>query len=1108
LLLPAVSAGTVLPQELLWSSQGPEPNTHGQVEEIEGGEVTGAVNTVAAHPVEPGIVYIGTANGGIWKTENANAKDWKPRWVHQTDDQESLSIGALEFDPLDNSHQTLVAGIGRFSSLANAGGLLTGLLRTSNGGGRWDVLDGAGALRGLNVSGVAPRGPIIAISVNCGSDPSNCDANAGKVGVWRTQDGGRSWNRISGRPGSGLPDGDSPGLAADRELQERLYAAAGGAGLYRSDDVGASWRKVSQAPMDLLLDAADNVKMSAGPRNSLFVAIDVGGHLAGVFHTTDGGDTWAEMELPALSEGGIHPGGQGRIHLSLAADPLDGNIVYIGGDRQPGNFGPPIIPNSIGATDYSGRLFRGDISKPSGSQWVHLTHSSKLGAPGGGTLHGSAPHADSRGMALVHGVLLEVDDGGIYQRTDPRTNSGDWFSLNGNLAVTEFHAVAWDDNCHLVIGGAQDTGTPEQRRRWDRRWQSVSKGDGGVVAVDTVTTPGLSVRYSSFFDLGGLRRQVFDCKPKPRREDPVGLMVLDGGPPPDPQFYTPLKLNTVVPSRLILGANNGVYESYDRGDTLLMIGPGIKVNGSDPRTSLIQALQGPNAIAYGAKGNTDVLYLGSGPQVLVRMAANPSPLTASRTYSGGTVLGIAIDRKDARTAFVVSPRRVSRTSDAGLTWSDLTGDLPSLVHGDLLSIVYQSETGEGTIFVGTSSGVFMARADAPSHWQRLGRGLANAAVYHLEYSDADGMLLAGTLGRGAWTLKLPGIVRTVAAAGGRQESRAVLSFADAGEGPGNQAKPAPQAASTESAALQDASGRSAFQLAPGIIVDPSRRRLYATGLDGRLDAVELQSGRPLWSTGDAAKPIGLVNDNVIAQAEPAGAAGRLEIVGLDPLSGSRTAARTVPLPSGVLASTRPAPESTFVAEASPEDGDARVSWRFSKHPRQGIAPGTAPRIRQPRAATTMSATPEVNAGTFRLNLRSGAVTDGGRAPAPQTMAAEKPPLVRAPSNPGELRFASADGRASAVSQRVADDSVAEPYRLKVYDARTHQPLGDFNSRASAVRFFVDDGQVIYDSKPYVEASGEHQVEVPRRIVAVNLSTGKEVWSVPVRDDTYRGPYPP
>jgi hypothetical protein len=122
------------------------------------------------------------------------------------------------------------------------------------------------------------------------------------------------------------------------------------------------------------------------------------------------------------------------------------------------------------------------------------------------------------------------------------------------------------------------------------------------------------------------------------------------------------------------------------------------------------------------------------------------------------------------------------------------------------------------------------------------------------------------------------------------------------------------------------------------------------------------------------------------------------------------------------------------------------------------------------------------------------------------MAAERPPLVRAPSSPGELRFASADGRASAVSQRIADDSAAEPYRLTIYDEKTHQPLGEFNSRASAVRFFVDDGQVVYDSKPYAEASGEHPVS--RRIVGVDLSTGKEVWSVPVRDDVYRGPYPP
>src|SRR5205807_2369194 len=129
------------------------------------------------------------------------------------------------------------------------------------------------------------------------------------------------------------------------------------------------------------------------------------------------------------------PGSQGGIHLALQADSRNANLVYIGGDRQPFPF-----PNSIGARDYSGRLFRGDASKPAGSQWVHLTHTSGLGAAGGGTASNSAPHADSRDMGLAaNGVLIVSNDGGVYRRTSPQTNTGDWFSMNGNLQVTEFH---------------------------------------------------------------------------------------------------------------------------------------------------------------------------------------------------------------------------------------------------------------------------------------------------------------------------------------------------------------------------------------------------------------------------------------------------------------------------------------------------------------------------------------------------------------------------------------------------------------------------------------------------------------------------------------------
>src|SRR5580700_3590629 len=187
-LNPMLAAGcllflmTVCPfaegQEPVWVSQGPAPNTHGQVEKIGNGEVNGAIRAVALHPRDPNIVYVGAVNGGIWKT--TSAMDARPTWNQQTDDQRSLSIGALEFDRTDPKAETLVAGTGRFSSLAQYGGVRTGLLRTMDGGASWTALDGGGALSGLNISSIAPRGQVIVISVN-GTDDCDATGNCQKV---------------------------------------------------------------------------------------------------------------------------------------------------------------------------------------------------------------------------------------------------------------------------------------------------------------------------------------------------------------------------------------------------------------------------------------------------------------------------------------------------------------------------------------------------------------------------------------------------------------------------------------------------------------------------------------------------------------------------------------------------------------------------------------------------------------------------------------------------------------------------------------------------------------------------------------------------------------
>ena len=628
--------------------------------------------------------------------------------------------------------------------------------------------------------------------------------------------------------------------------------------------------------MDGLLSAADNLKLSVGAQGSVFVAIDVGGHLAGVFHSSKSGTNWTAMDLPASEEGGIHPGGQGAIHLAIAADTKSPNIVYIGGDRQPAKFlngqetgmdqsNPPQWPNSIGAFDYTGRLFRGDSSKPPGTQWVHLTHSNSLGPQGGGTAHSSSPHADSRGLRVAsNGMLISINDGGIYRQTSPQTNDGDWFSINGNLQVAEFHSVAWDSNSHTIFGGAQDTGTPEQQVRSVTRWMSISTGDGGVVAVDDLSTPNRSVRYSSAYDLISFRRDEYDSSNQPQSSVYPALVVLNGGAPLIPQFYTPIKLNAINPFRLIIGGNNSVYESLDQGDTITEIGKSIVLNSSGAYPI---AYNGASPIAYGALANQDMLYVGSGPQVFVRKSAYPAPLLVSPSYNGGAVLGITMDPNHAELAYIVSPNRVSQTTNAGLTWKDITGNLTS-GSGSLRSIDYCTANNSGALIVGTDMGVYMALGPTFSSWLQLGVGLPNAPVYHVEYNPSDRVLLAGTLGRGAWTLQFPALPIAMRAANllpARSEGT-IQAGAQISSSPAN---PFPQAA------VQPSSGK--VQLAPGVIVDTERGQIFATDVSGGIKALDLKTGSLIWVTKEAAKPIGFSGNSLIGQMEAVNGTNALEL---------------------------------------------------------------------------------------------------------------------------------------------------------------------------------------------------------------------------------------
>ncbi|MFV2068018.1 MAG: hypothetical protein ACC645_13675, partial [Pirellulales bacterium] len=290
-------------------------------------------------------------------------------------------------------------------------------------------------------------------------------------------------------------------------------------------------------------------------------------------------------------------------------------------------------------------------------------------------------------------------------------------------------------------------------------WINLGGGDGGDVAVDTSTMAGngQSIRYTSSQTLLSFVRTVWDASGSLlssvglNYKDPTtGLKKNTVGDLIIPQFKTTVELNAINPERLILGAANFPYESVNKGDSI------TQLDDDDVGTIDLPVNGNGDPIAYGGmiggSPNEALLYVGSGSEVFVRTAA-ASDLVA-KSFPGATVRDIVLDPDDGTISFVVDDAGdVYMGTNTGGTWTKITGNLTGLGATDIRSIEFVPGTTDDSVVVGTNTGVFRAKgSDSYTTWAKVGTAVPNALVYDMDYAATDDVLIAGTLGRGAWKL--------------------------------------------------------------------------------------------------------------------------------------------------------------------------------------------------------------------------------------------------------------------------------------------------------------------------------------------------------------------
>ncbi|MCX6564895.1 MAG: hypothetical protein NTW38_00475 [Candidatus Aminicenantes bacterium] len=685
-------------------------------------------------------LYVGTRNGGVWKTINAGTT-FEPVF----DAQPKLSIGDVAVAPTDANIVWVGTGEAANARSSNSG---DGVYNSTDAGKTWTNMGLADSHHIARVV-IHPKNPDIVYVASMG----HLFTTNAERGVFKTTDGGKSWAKVLyideriGVVDLAIVEAESDVLYAATYEKVRLpwHYELGGpeSGIYKTTDGGKNWTRlggglptgrigrigldVYQKNSNILCAVVENGNRREPTAQEAEMDKRRGGtppaRTAGneVFRSDDAGITWRKINSGFESALNKSPYAFNQLRL----DPNDPDTVYITGQ-------------SLASTNDGGKTWKG------------------LDWPSNGVMQKA--FGDWRCLwidPLDSNRLILGSDGGVNISYDRGLTCHHAY----NIPLTEFYAVGVDmEDPYNIYGGLQDHDS----------WKGPSNGWAGEISLaDWVTVGGGDGMYNCVDPTDS--RWIFNNREMGTmwrfdQKNGIQTLITPRRPADAPRlrfnWTAPIALSPHNPAVVYTGAQV-VFRSDYRGDHWKEISPDLTTNEDAKQhgegfitfctiTTLAESPVTPGVIWTGSDdGKVQVTKDGGAAWLdrtsVLASAGAPANYWVSRVFPSPHDAGTCFVSKTGLRLDEFNPV-LYRTTDYGETWTSISGNLPS---GKSVNVVVQDRKNPDLLFVGTEQGVYVT-IDGGATWVPFKNNMPWVKVTDLVIHPRENDLVVASYGRGAW----------------------------------------------------------------------------------------------------------------------------------------------------------------------------------------------------------------------------------------------------------------------------------------------------------------------------------------------------------------------